>query len=350
MTGKVYSGAWMTDIDDTLIESGVMPDNEWVNWLAEKIRIFKKNNIAWIPMSGVAVVKLGPRILFRLPEELLSHVLYYGGDGSHKYYYSEGKWNEDEEFRTVFSDAQGIAVLGRDEYQNILNELSGGKAGSESEIEKRIGSGCRLLENKGISPETSILEEMKGILEKRGYDSDASETYFRGGSVSWMMLGDISADPYKTEKAISVRKELISYAGKRLKELDWLAGIGDRPVIIPFPGARGIKFVLEGNNKEKATRNLVISEKIDPEEIIFAGNEIFEGGNDNMIRNIDGITLLSFGEKTDPGDNVVFGGFGVDANRKWMDHICEKLDSGFSWDEIVHMIKNKEIKSGCPEE
>ena len=74
MTGKVCTGAWMTDIDDTLIESGLMPDDKWIQWLSEKISIFKRHNIAWIPMSGVAIDKLGPRILYRLPHDLLSHV------------------------------------------------------------------------------------------------------------------------------------------------------------------------------------------------------------------------------------------------------------------------------------
>ncbi len=343
MTGKVYSGAWMTDIDDTLIESGVMPDDEWILWLSEKIKILKKNNIAWIPMSGVALVKLGPRILFRLPEELLSHVLYYGGDGSQKYYYStdSGCWNEDEGFRTVFSDAQGIAVLGKDKYKDILFEQQGEE--NKGEAEERTASACRFLEEKGFPSGTSILDEMKDILKKRGYDPDASETYFRGGSVSWMMLGDISSEPYKTEKAVSVRKELISHAEKRLKELNWLSDIGERPIVIPFPGARGIKFVLKGNNKEKATRNIVDSEGIKPENIVFAGNEIFEGGNDNMIRNIEEITLLSFGENTDPGKNIVSGGIGVEANRCWMNAVCRELENGSSWPEIIGMIKKGSI-------
>ncbi len=69
---------------------------------------------------------------------------------------------------------------------------------------------------------------MKLILKKHGYDTDMSETYFRGGSVSWMMLGDISAEPYKTEKAAEVRKEIISFAEKKLEELNWLSDIGER--------------------------------------------------------------------------------------------------------------------------
>jgi hydroxymethylpyrimidine pyrophosphatase-like HAD family hydrolase len=341
MRGKVYSGVWMTDIDDTLIESGEMPDETWIKWLTDKIRVFKKYNIAWVPMSGVAIVKLGPRILYRLPEDVLSHVMYYGGDGSQKYFYDteHGMWAEDKTFRTVFSDAQGLAVLGYNEYKTALEHIYDKTDGSEAVIEKKMTEAVEILNKNNISPDTGILSEMKQILKERAYDPDKSETYFRGGSVSWMMLGDISADPYRTDKAAVVRKELIAHAMKRLKELSWLSNIGERAIIIPFPGARGIKFVLKGNNKEKATRDIVDIEKINPENIIFAGNEIFEGGNDNMIRNVDGVTLLSVGEKTDPGNNIVYGGEGVAANLKWMDRVCEKLIEGRTWQDIINMIK-----------
>ncbi len=54
-----------------------------------------------------------------------------------------------------------------------------------------------------------------------------------------------------------------------------------------------------------------------------------------MIRNIDGITLLSVGEKTDPGKNVVYIGYGVDANMKLMNSVCEMLEAGVSWRDII---------------
>ena len=78
-------------------------------------------------------------------------------------------------------------------------------------------------------------------------------------------------------------------------------------IIVPFPGARGIKFVLEGNNKERGARDLIETYKLKPKHILFAGNEIFEGENDNMMRNIPGITLLSVAEKTDLGEQIVSG-------------------------------------------
>ena len=80
-------GAWFTDIDDTLVWPGEMPSENFIDWFAGKIRILMKHNIYWIPMSGVAMDKLGPRILYRLPKDILSNIIYYGGDGSQKYTY-----------------------------------------------------------------------------------------------------------------------------------------------------------------------------------------------------------------------------------------------------------------------
>jgi hypothetical protein len=335
----------MTDIDDTIIESGEKPDDVWINWLSEKIRILKQYNIVWVPMSGVALVKLGPRILYRLPEDVLSHVIYYGGDGSQKYYYSFPKscWKEDDKFKTTFSDAQAIAIIGYNEYKRALKNIYLESKDSEQIINKHLANGRSILEKTNIVFEPGILGEMKEILRSNGYDPELSETYFRGGSVSWMMLGDISADPYKTGNAIKIRKELISFALKRLVGNKGFGSIGKSSILIPFPGARGIKFVLEGNSKEKASRDLIEAEGIDGNKIIFVGNEIFEGGNDNMIRNIEGITLLSVGDRTDPGENVVFGGIGVEANNKWLNLVCDKLISGFEWEKILDSIKNSVI-------
>ncbi len=336
-----YAGAWLTDIDDTLIESGEMPSDQWMNWLSERIRILKKNNIAWIPMSGVALIKLGPRILYRLPQDVLSHVLYYGGDGSQKYLFSkaDGQWREDAGFTAVFSDAQGIAVLGIGEYKRALNEIYGESDETGTIIETRIASGQRILKENGMSHEKGLLDELKTMLKDRGYAPENSELYFRGGSVSWMIFGDISAEPYREQGAAAVRQDIITFAAKRLAQENNLSHIGDRPISIPFPGARGIKFVLIGNDKERATRNIVETEGVSPGNIIFAGNEIFRGGNDNMIRNIDGVTLLSVGEKTDDGPNVISGGIGVEANRRWMDFICDELQSGKQWPRIIDEMK-----------
>ena len=82
---KKIQGAWMTDIDDTLVLSGEMPDAKRLKIISDFVNVLKKNGVLWVPMSGVAMVKLGPRILHRLPSESLSNIYYYGGDGSLKY-------------------------------------------------------------------------------------------------------------------------------------------------------------------------------------------------------------------------------------------------------------------------
>jgi len=279
-------------------------------------------------MSGVALVKLGPRILYHLPERILSGVLYYGGDGSQKYYFDseKGEWSEDSGFSRLFTKAQALAVLGRDEF---LQSFS-------SEAYEQVLAN---LKARQVFPREGIIGEMKQLLLKEGYDPGKSETYFRGGSVSWMMLGDISAEPYREEKALATRKMLIGYAEERLRELNYLKDLGETGIHVPFPGARGIKFVLRGNDKERGTRDLIMNEHIPPTNILFSGNELFQGGNDNMIRNIRGVTLLSVGEKTDPGEFVITDGTGVEAYRRWMDQIRTDLDRGISWPVLLESLR-----------
>ena len=106
-----FSGAWLTDIDDTLIRSGVRPDDEWIASLADFIRRLQTHNIVWAPVSGVAINMMGPRLLFRLPEDVLSHVIYYGGEGGIKSYYhfDTAKWYSPEYYQKNFTDAQAFA-------------------------------------------------------------------------------------------------------------------------------------------------------------------------------------------------------------------------------------------------
>ncbi|GEM_PF-232322 len=301
----IIQGAWLTDIDDTVVWSGETPPDSFIEWLSEKIRILRKHNIYWVPMSGVAMEKLGPRILYRLDHDILDNVIYYAGDGSQKYSYDTENniWKEDLVFKRVFTEEQRAEVF-------------------------------------------SIIDELKEILARNGYDPDKSETYFRGGSVSWMMLGDISAEPYRESKAIRLREKLIEYAKKRLGEKNNLRNLGTAGVVIPFPGARGIKFVLEGNNKARATRNLIEAYGINNRDILFAGNELFSGGNDNMMREISGITILSLGDKTDPGEWIVDGCIGennkvsnVEANKLWMDWVCARLELGYGWEGVLHTMR-----------
>ena len=346
-TAPQFAGAILTDIDDTVLKSGETPERKWIEGLAEYIRELKKNNIAWIPMSGVAIEKLGPRILYPLAEvapDVLSHVMFYGGDGSHRYYYDfdAGKWTTDDEFSILFSDAQGVAVIGIMAYRKALAEIYKIEDVNDPRINARIDEAIRKVEehneklDAGIAPidtKVGILGNLKQALSNRGYKAEQSETYFRGGSVSWMMLGDTSSDPYKTDLAVKTRRQLIALAQKRLEQHNSLEHLGPTGINIPFPGARGIKFVLIGNNKERSARHFVDTFGMKAEQLLFAGNELFAGGNDNMLRGIQGVTLLSVGEREDEG--AINGGEGVEANQKWMDWMLAELKNGTGWEEIL---------------
>lgn len=343
MKNTEYQGAWMTDIDDTLLLSGEMPDDKKLSEIAEFSEILKKHKILWIPMSGVAMVKLGPRILFRLPNDDFSNIHYYGGDGSLKYYYKDSisQWVEDESFSQLFSDAQSYMILGESDFVESMKQLD------LFSIEK-LKETKEFLLSKGYDLSNCILDKLKSKLVEAGHDPESAETYFRGGSVSWMMLGDVSADPYHETENIKLRSELIEFSRNWLLENNNLEDLGLNGISVPFPGARGIKFVLMGNDKERAARDLLKWTGLEAEQMFFAGNELFDGGNDNMLRNIEGVTLLSVGDKEDNGPYIVNGRLskeskeleGVHANRYWMDWCIEKLEKNVPWVKILEEMRS----------
>ncbi|MBI9101062.1 MAG: hypothetical protein JEY99_01505 [Spirochaetales bacterium] len=344
-----YNGAWLTDIDDTLILSGERPSDDWISSLSDFIKVLKEYGILWVPMSGVAIVKLGDRILNRIKPELCSHVYYYGGDGSHKYYWDDlcNRWTDDILFSRLFSDAQSLMILGEIEFREALKQLKKVNSGEDFSVQERIDAAHLILKTRGYSAKECILDRLKEKLLENGFNPEKAETYFRGGSISWMMLGDVSADPYHEPNNLKLRTELIRISREWLTERGFLEDLGATGIWVPFPGARGIKFVLQGNNKERASRELLEWTGLKPEQILFSGNELFEGGNDNMIRNITGVTLLSVGEKEDPGEDVISGLInekgvtlsGVDSNTWWMNFVITRLERGDSWNEILREMK-----------
>jgi hypothetical protein len=352
-----FRGAIMTDIDDTLIPSGVTPDEEWVRSFSEILRVLSKHRILWVPMSGVALSKLGKRLLYRLPRDTLGSIVAYLGDGSNKLQFDDLglSWTKDPEFTREFSDAQAVSIIGSERYQEELMD-STGTPGDRVSLFRRIDESVKLIEkhNSSLVPEISGIDPTRGLIGEledkliksglpntltgEGYEILEPQTYYRGGSVSWMMLGDISAEPYELPDPLMMRTaKLIPYVKKRLLEQGSLEDLGACGVHVPFPGARGIKFVLMGNDKERGARDLIDTFGIPRESVLFIGNELFEGGNDNMLRNIDGITLVSVGSKEDPG--VIDAGIGVDANWSLMRRITGDLERGFVFNEILEELR-----------
>jgi hypothetical protein len=346
-------GAWLTDIDDTLLLSGEYPDDSWMAELSGFIDALGRHQILWIPMSGVALVKLGSRILDRLPPGTCENVQYYGGDGSLKYYWdsTSRRWREEERFSRLFSDAQALMILGEEEWKRSLVQLGQREGLSTGDLEGRIGARRKeaqaVLHQAGFAGDAAVLPVLMKTIEGRGRNPGESATYFRGGSVSWMMLGDTSAEPYHEPGNHRLRLELIEFSRQWLKDRGGLASLGAAAVTVPFPGARGIKFVLAGNDKERGARDLMGETGLKPDQLIFVGNELHEGGNDNMLRNIPGVTLLSVGDREDPGEYVVPGRSpggkevlsGVEANRYWMRWALSRLDAGISWEDVLRQLR-----------
>jgi len=331
-----FSGAWLTDIDDTLIPSGHKPDDQWITSLADFIRQLKQHNILWAPVSGVAIDKMGERLLYRLPEDVLSHVIYYGGEGSTKSSFDEANKNgcHDEDFQQNFSDAQTLALIGKERFITAL---------SFSEQREQINQRIDLAENILLKADFSkpcLIDEMEILLKHKGFDQSLAETYYRGGAISWMMMGDKSVNIYKGETESKARLQIRDFAQSWLEQNNDLLALGVKSVNMPYKHAtRGIKMVLDGNDKGRAADDLIKTYHINAQSILFVGNELFNGGNDNSIRRVAGVNLLSVGEKEDSG--VINGGMHIEANQNWMDWIANTLKQGCHWNEQLNKIPHQ---------
>ena len=327
-----FTGAWLTDVDDTLIPSGRRPDDRWIDSLAEFLASLKKQNIVWAPVSGVALNRMGPRLLFRLPRELLTHVMYYGGEGGTKSFFDPEKqqWISPKHFQRNFSDEQALVILGGKRFFQALEH-----AGDEpkTQIKKRIARAEKNLQKTPYANMPPLLDTLEKKLSKEGFNPDRAETHFRGGAVSWMMLGDTSVKHYRGKQETTVREALNTWLRKKLQELNHLSDIGDHGIHMPYPHAtRGIKLVLMGNDKSRAAKDLIDNEGISADAVLFVGNELYAGGNDDPVRHVEDIVILSVGEKQD--DGVIDGGIGVDDNRHWMRWITDRLQQ-ISWQNIL---------------
>ena len=331
-----FKGAWLTDIDDTLIPSGHKPDDEWIRSLAKFIAELKKHGIVWAPVSGVSLEKMGPRLLYRLPEEVLSHVIYYGGEGSTKSYFNSTtqQWVSPEKYQRHFTDEQALVVIGKKRFTIALKNAGGTNSADTQHITKRISQAKKSLQGTRYEKMPSLVDELEDKLKEDGFDPNIAETYFRGGAVSWMMLGDISVTHYKSERETATREKLTTHLRKRLEILNYLQDIGETGIHMPYPHAtRGIKLVLMGNDKGRAADDLINKENIPVSTLLFVGNELYKGGNDNSVRRINGITILSVGEKKDAG--VINGGIQVDANWHWMKWVTTNLKRNTPWPGVL---------------
>ncbi|HHJ35870.1 MAG TPA: hypothetical protein ENJ87_08895 [Gammaproteobacteria bacterium] len=331
-----YSGAWLTDIDDTLIRSGIYPDDEWIDKLTDFIRCLKAHDIVWVPVSGVALNKMGSRLLFRLPQDVLSHVIYYGGEGGIKSYYVSGleKWHSPESFQRNFSDAQALVLLGAERYMDALKAQYERDSDEEKEINQRITTAQRIIHSSRYRDLPCLVDQMESRLKHAGFDPERAETYYRGGALSWMMLGDISVQYYRGKGETRVRNLINDFIREKLSGYDHLRDLGDYGIHMPYPHAtRGIKLVLMCNDKGRAVKDLLKSQELSVDTALFVGNELYEGGNDNPVTGIDNLTVLSVGKKRDKG--VINGGAGVEVNQYWMDALSDKLGQGMSWADII---------------
>jgi len=202
------------------------------------------------------------------------------------------------------------------------------------DIEQRVAVAKTTLQETRYCKMPCLVDQMEDELTQAGYESSKAETYYRGGAISWMMFGDVSVQNYKGEHETATRNAINLFIRNKLAELDYLHDIGDNGIHMPYLHAtRGIKLILMGNDKGRAADDLIENEAIAPDSLLFVGNELFDGGNDNPVRRVKGVTILSVGEKEDPG--VIDGGVQVDANHYWMEALHGNLDEGKPWAEVL---------------
>ncbi len=323
-----FKGAWLTDIDDTLLASGESPDDSWMASLTSFIEKLKQHNIVWAPVSGVALAKMEPRLLHHLPENILSHVIYYGGEGSSKsvFNFKHKSWGSISDFERNFSDAQALALIGEERFIEILPD--------HKKVQQRFHTANAILSEKNFNG-SCLIDEMQALLVSTGIETHHAKTFYRGGALSWMMLGDISVQHYKGKHETAARKAIQTFAISWLNNNDHLKQLGSEAVNMPYLHAtRGIKLVLHGNDKGRAAEDLIRSYLIPEKNILFVGNELFSGGNDNSVRRTPGINILSVGEKEDSG--VINGGIQTKANDYWMEWFTDKnMSVGKDWLETL---------------
>ncbi len=344
-----FQGAWLTDVDDTLIPSGEHPTEAWIDDLVDFIRSLKAHDIAWVPVSGVDIVKMGPRLLYRLPEDVLTHVLYYGGEGSTKHYYDHRAhtWRVQADFRRDFSDAQALAILGQARFRRALSQRLQ-RSSDDQRIIERLKAANEVLADSRFGNPPCLIDELETQLAEAGFDPSQAETYFRGGAVSWMMLGDVSVEHYRAEAATQIRTQINQYLQQRMAELDYFQALGDAGIHMPYPHAtRGIKLVRIGNDKGRAAEDLVATEGIPAARLLFTGNELYAGGNDDSVRRVQEMTILSVGAQQDPG--VIQGGYHVAAMRHWMEWIASRLDTGKRWETTLAKLPSKARRASSRE-
>jgi hypothetical protein len=176
-----FNGAWVTDIDDTLLESGAHPTQAWIEAQVAFIRKLQTLNIVWVPMSGVAIEKAGPRLIYRFPHDVRSHVIYYGGDGSAKLSYDlkSDQWLEDQSFKRHFSDAQAMAIIG----EKALAQVMAARLEctlSHERVQTRLREAREELAAHRIEGQKGIIAALEARLAAEGFPPDAAVTYFHG--------------------------------------------------------------------------------------------------------------------------------------------------------------------------
>lgn len=215
------------DLDGTLAPSRGVVDNEMVDLLRKLIRHYK---VAVI--SGGSIEQYQKQFLpyLQLPEELQSNLMLLPTSGSSLYYCDGDELVE--VYSKKFSPEQSKLV--KEALELILNQNS---------LPKQTEYGST-IQDRGTQITYSALGHSAPLSEKSAWDPDQQK-----------------------------RRQLSQELSKLLPDFDILIG-----------GTTSIDITLKGINKAYGVRQLSDFLKIPISAMIFVGDSLFEGGNDDSVR------------------------------------------------------------------
>jgi len=134
--------------------------------------------------------------------------------GYHYFNTQQQQWLAEIKYQRNLTDAQSVALIGTKRLEHALQ--------NSTETKERIRNAKNILSRHKFNAEYSLIDRMEAILAKAGFDTGNSKTYFRGGAISWMMLGDISVKHYQAKKEKKIREKINRYAHAWLENKNYL--------------------------------------------------------------------------------------------------------------------------------
>lgn len=220
----------MFDLDNTLSESRSCIDAE----MAELIcALLDKMSVAVI--SGASFSYFDKQLLSQLSCNIKFNQLFIlPTSGAELWTYKENKWN------TIYRD-----VMPDDLKRKAIDTVMHVASPTDQDVEKHI-------DDRGTQITYARMGASKSMEEKKRYDPDQSK-----------------------------RRKLISEIKDLLPEFSLRIG-----------GTSSIDITLKGIDKSFGIKRLFSFIGMDPHNAVFIGDALYDGGNDESVKNIEGVRII----------------------------------------------------------